>query len=106
MSDVPVRQAAGASAARRLGSGATAGEGVQNLLCAAQATTALIALVAAGEGLAVLDPIAALVISAIAIKECAGVWRRDGEDCCALTGSRELGAAVLVRCPRGVEADM
>src|SRR4051812_37067287 len=35
---------------RRLDSGATAGEGTQNLLCAAQALAALIAVVAAGSG--------------------------------------------------------
>lgn len=69
--------------ARRLDSNATAGEGIQNLLCAAQAAAALVALLAAGAGLAILDPIAAVVISAIAIRECAGLWRGDGCDCCA-----------------------
>lgn len=72
--------------AKRLGSGATAGEGVQNLLCAAQAATALAALLAAGAGLALLDPIAALVISAIAVKECAALWRGESDDCCAPIG--------------------
>lgn len=72
--------------ARQLGSGATAGEGVQNLLCAAQAAAALVALIGAGAGLAILDPIAAFVISAIAIKECTALWRGDGEDCCAPIG--------------------
>ena len=71
---------------RQLGSDATAGEGVQNLLCAAQAAAALVALVGAGAGLAILDPIAAFVISAIAIKECADLWRGDGDDCCAPVG--------------------
>lgn len=72
--------------ADRLGSGATAGEGVQNLLCAAQAATALVALLAAGAGVAILDPIAALVISAIAVKECTALWRGEGDDCCAPIG--------------------
>src|SRR5262249_7169472 len=45
---------------RRLGSGATAGEGVQNLLCAGQALAALIAVSAAGAGIAFIDPLAAL----------------------------------------------
>ena len=67
--------------ARRLDSNATAGEGVQNLLCAAQAAAALVALIGAGAGLAILDPIAALVISGIAVKECVGLWR--GEPDCA-----------------------
>jgi len=64
---------------RRLDSGATSGEGVQNLLCAAQALAALIALVAAGAGVAFLDPLAALIIAGIAAKE--GVELRRGEEC-------------------------
>lgn len=71
---------------RRLGSNATAGEGIQNILCAAQAAAALVAVVGAGAGLAILDPIAALVISAIAIKECAGLWRGEDDDCCSPVG--------------------
>ncbi|MCW3040631.1 MAG: putative conserved integral rane protein [Solirubrobacterales bacterium] len=72
--------------ARRLDSSATAGEGIQNLLCAAQATAALIALLGAGAGLQILDPIAALVISAIAVRECTDLWRGKGDDCCAPIG--------------------
>lgn len=72
--------------AKRLDSGATAGEGVQNLLCAAQAAAALIALIGAGAGLQILDPIAALVISAIAVKECTALWRGESDDCCAPVG--------------------
>jgi divalent metal cation (Fe/Co/Zn/Cd) transporter len=68
---------------RRLGSSATAGEGIQNLLCAAQAAAALVALIGAGAGLAILDPIAAFVISAIAIRECVALWRGEPDDCCA-----------------------
>lgn len=64
---------------RRLDSGATAGEGMQNLLCAGQALAASIAIVGAGSGLAVLDPIAALFIAAAAAKEGAELWR--GEEC-------------------------
>ena len=71
---------------RQLDSDATAGEGVQNLLCAAQAAAALVALVGAGAGLAILDPIAAFVISGIAIKECAALWRGEGDDCCGPVG--------------------
>jgi divalent metal cation (Fe/Co/Zn/Cd) transporter len=72
--------------ANRLGSAATAGEGVQNLLCAAQAAAALVALIGAGSGVAVLDPIAALVISAIAVRECVELWQGEGDDCCAPVG--------------------
>jgi hypothetical protein len=72
--------------AERLGSSATAGEGVQNLLCAAQAAAALTALWGAGVGLSFLDPIAALAISGIAVKECLELWRGESEDCCAPVG--------------------
>jgi divalent metal cation (Fe/Co/Zn/Cd) transporter len=65
---------------RRLDSGATSGEGVQNLLCAAQALAALVALLGASAGLAVLDPLAALLIAGIATKEGVELWR--GEECC------------------------
>lgn len=67
---------------RRLDSGATAGEGIQNIMCAVQAATALIAVGAAGIGIGFLDPLAALVIAGIALKEGRDGWR--GEDtCCA-----------------------
>lgn len=79
--------------AKRLGSDATAGEGVQNILCAAQAAAALVALVGAGAGLAILDPIAAFVISAIAIRECVSLWRGEGDDCCAPIGFEDPAAA-------------
>lgn len=72
--------------AKRLDSSATAGEGVQNVLCAAQAAAALIVLVAAGSGLQILDPIAALVISGIAVKQCTELWRGETDDCCAPLG--------------------
>jgi divalent metal cation (Fe/Co/Zn/Cd) transporter len=74
--------------AERLGSAATAGEGVQNLLCAAQATAALIALVGAAAGFNVIDPIAALVVAAIAVKESVELWR--GDECCAPVGFADL----------------
>ena len=70
----------------RLGSGATAGEGVQNLMCAAQAAAALIALVGAAAGIGVIDPIAALLIAAIAVKESMKLWNGEGAECCAPVG--------------------
>jgi divalent metal cation (Fe/Co/Zn/Cd) transporter len=70
---------------RRLGSGATAGEGVQNLMCAAQAAAALIALVGASAGLGILDPVAALLIAGLAARESVELWR-GGDDCCAPIG--------------------
>ena len=68
---------------RRLDSQATAGEGIQNLLCAGQALAALIAVLAAGVGVAVIDPLAALLIAGIAAKEGAELWR--GEECACHT---------------------
>lgn len=67
--------------AARLGSGATAGEGVQNYLCGAQAAAVLV-------GLAVtaslddgwwFDPAIGLVIAALAVWQGIRSWR--GEDC-------------------------
>jgi len=67
---------------RQLDSRATSGEGIQNLMCAVQAATALIALAGAGVGLSWLDPVAAVAIAGIALKEGRDAWR--GEDtCCA-----------------------
>jgi divalent metal cation (Fe/Co/Zn/Cd) transporter len=64
---------------RRLASGATTGEGLQNLLCAGQAAAALVAVATAGS-LPWLDPVAAFVIAAVAAREGAALWR--GEDSC------------------------
>lgn len=71
---------------RALGSRATAGEGVQNLMCALQATAALIALIAAGAGLGIVDPIAALLVAGIATKESIALWSGEEDDCCAPVG--------------------
>jgi divalent metal cation (Fe/Co/Zn/Cd) transporter len=66
----------------RLGSGATAGEGTQNLMCAAQAAGVLLALlvVAAWPGAWPVDPIIALGIAAWSAWEGHRSWR--GADCC------------------------
>jgi divalent metal cation (Fe/Co/Zn/Cd) transporter len=80
---------------RRLESGATAGEGTQNLLCAAQALAALIAVTAAGAGVTVIDPVAALLIAAIAAKEGLELWRGEECDCHSvldLDASHESGS--------------
>jgi divalent metal cation (Fe/Co/Zn/Cd) transporter len=65
---------------RRLASAATAGEGTQNLLCAGQAAAALTAVATAG-ALPWLDPVAALVIAAIAAHEGLELWR-GADSCC------------------------
>jgi divalent metal cation (Fe/Co/Zn/Cd) transporter len=70
---------------RQLGSSATAGEGKQNLMCAAQALAALIALIGASAGLDVIDPIAAILIAALAARESVALWQGEN-DCCAPIG--------------------
>ena len=67
---------------QRLGSGATAGEGTQNLLCAYLAAGVLASLALnATLGLWWADPAVALGIAALAVKEGHQTWR--GEGCCA-----------------------
>lgn len=77
---------------QRLGSDATTGEGIQNLMCAAQAAAALIALVGASAGMSVIDPIAALVVAAIATTESVQLWRGEQDDCCARVGFADPAA--------------
>ena len=66
----------------RLGSAATAGEGTQNYLCAAQAAAVLfgLAVTAAWPAAWWLDPAIGLGIAAVAVREGAESWR--GDDCC------------------------
>lgn len=64
-----------------LGSVATRGEGTQNLLCAYLAAAVLVGLIGnALFGLWWLDPVAALVVAGVALKEGVNSWR--GEGCC------------------------
>jgi divalent metal cation (Fe/Co/Zn/Cd) transporter len=66
----------------RMGSVATKGEGRQNLLCAYLSAALLVGLTGnAALGLWWLDPVAALVIAAVALREGVEAWR--GEGCCA-----------------------
>jgi divalent metal cation (Fe/Co/Zn/Cd) transporter len=68
--------------ADKLDSVATRGEGTQNLLCAYLAAAVLVGLLGnALFGLWWLDPAAALVVAAVAVKEGRESWR--GEGCCA-----------------------
>jgi divalent metal cation (Fe/Co/Zn/Cd) transporter len=69
----------------RLGSGATAGEGTQNILCALLAVAVLAGLL----GMALfgawwLDPLAALLIAGVAVKEGREAWEGEGcgQACC------------------------
>ena len=66
---------------RTLGSGATAGEGIQNLLCALLAAAVLVGLTANSLlGAWWLDPVIALGVAAVALREGRSAWR--GEQCC------------------------
>ena len=72
-------------AKRRLGaqldSNATAGEGTQNLMCAAQGAAVLVGLAAnAWFGAWRLDPFIALLLAGWAIREGRAAWQ--GQDCC------------------------
>ncbi len=66
----------------RLGSGATAGEGTQNYLCAAQAAAVLagLAITAAWPAAWPADPVIGLGIAATATREGIRSWR--GDPCC------------------------
>jgi divalent metal cation (Fe/Co/Zn/Cd) transporter len=67
---------------RRLGSGATAGEGTQNMLCAYLATAVLTGLVLnTAFGLWWADPAVALAVAVLALYEGRELWQ--GEGCCA-----------------------
>jgi len=71
----------------RLGSAATAGEGAQNLLCAYMAAGVLIGLAAnAALGWWWLDPIIALAIAAIAVREGREAWAGEGCACDTVPG--------------------
>jgi divalent metal cation (Fe/Co/Zn/Cd) transporter len=68
--------------AARLGSAATAGEGTQNYLCAAQAAAVLtgLAITAAWPGGWWIDPVIGLALAAVAVREGTRSWR--GDNCC------------------------
>ena len=69
--------------AQRLGSGATAGEGTQNILCGAQAAAVLVGLAAnAAVGAWWLDPLIGVFIAVVAVKEGREAWRGETCACC------------------------
>lgn len=79
---MPVLGRAKRTIGERLGSGATAGEGTQNILCACMAAGVLLGLVAnAAFGLWWIDPAMALGIAALAVNEGREAWA--GDACCA-----------------------
>lgn len=75
----------------RLGSGATAGEGTQNLLCAYLAAAVLVGLLANQFfGWWWLDPVAGLAVAAAAVREGREAWL--GKNCCSVPGLEAGGA--------------
>ena len=69
----------------RLGSNATAGEGTQNLICAALAAAVLAGLATnALFGWWWLDPLVGLGVAAVAVKEGVDAWRGEGCECAAV----------------------
>ncbi|MEZ5074177.1 MAG: cation transporter [Solirubrobacterales bacterium] len=83
--------------ARRLGSQATHGEGTQNLLCAYLAAAVFLGLAAnALVGAWWLDPFAALLVAAVAVREGVQTWR--GEGCCAATALDSAGRPAADDC--------
>jgi divalent metal cation (Fe/Co/Zn/Cd) transporter len=66
----------------KLGSGATVGEGLQNLLCGYLAIAVLVGLLANTLfGIWWLDPLVALGIAAVAVREGQKAWRGEACDC-------------------------
>ena len=81
---MPVLGIAKRRLADTLGSSATRGEGTQNLLCAYLAAAVLVGLLGnALFGLWWLDPVAALVVAGVAVREGVETWRGEGcAECC------------------------
>jgi len=76
----------------QLGSGATAGEGAQNMLCAYLAAGVLAGLLAnAVFGLWWPDPAVALGIAALAVREGREAWQGEGCACAAIPGLEDDG---------------
>ncbi|HEX8856632.1 MAG TPA: cation transporter [Thermoleophilaceae bacterium] len=80
---MPLLGAAKIRLAHQLESAATKGEGNQNLLCAYLAGAVLVGLIGnALFGLWWLDPLAALFIAGVAVREGRETWRGEGCACC------------------------
>jgi divalent metal cation (Fe/Co/Zn/Cd) transporter len=82
---------------QQLGSTATASEGTQNMLCAYLSLALLIGLGGnALFGAWWLDPIAALTVAAVAVREARSSWR--GEDCCTSTLAHDASTSCSGDC--------
>ncbi|AUH44957.1 cation transporter [Streptomyces sp. CMB-StM0423] len=83
---MPFLSAAQRRAGRELGSASAVADSRQTLLCTYLSAVLLLGLVLnATVGWAFADPVAALVIAAIAVREGRNAWR--GEACCAVPGA-------------------
>jgi divalent metal cation (Fe/Co/Zn/Cd) transporter len=90
---MPVLGVAKQRLGQRLDSGATAGEGTQNMLCAYLAGAVLIGLALnAWAGWWWADPLIALAVAGVAVKEGIESWRGDGCDCATVPGLNHPGA--------------
>jgi divalent metal cation (Fe/Co/Zn/Cd) transporter len=84
LATMPSLALAKARVARRIGSSATASEGRQNMLCAYLAAALLCGLLANTLlGWWWADPIVAIGIAALAVREARDAWRGESCDCCA-----------------------
>ncbi|WP_151476435.1 cation transporter [Streptomyces albicerus] len=89
---MPFLSAAQRRAGRELGSASAVADSRQTLLCTYLSAVLLLGLVAnATLGWSWADPVAALVIAAVAVKEGRDAWRGDG--CCAAPGVTVKDAA-------------
>ncbi|AXK37462.1 cation transporter [Streptomyces armeniacus] len=96
---MPFLSAAQRRAGRELGSASAVADSKQTLLCTYLSGVLLVGLVAnAALGWSWADPLAALVIAAVALKEGREAWR--GENCCAVPPT----ATVQKRAPDGEDA--
>jgi divalent metal cation (Fe/Co/Zn/Cd) transporter len=84
LATMPVLANAKAKVGHALGSSATTSESRQTMLCAYLSAALLVGLAAnAIGGWWWADPIAALVIAGVALREARGAWRGDACDCCS-----------------------
>ena len=89
---MPVLSVAQRRTGRRLGSNAVVADGTQTLLCSYLSAVLLVGLVLnATLGWSWADPLAGLVIAAVAAKEGLEAWR--GKGCCAPAGAFRTGSA-------------
>ena len=89
---------------RALGSNAVVADSTQTLLCTYLSAVLLVGLVLnATLGWAWADPIAGLVIAAVAVREGREAWR--GEGCCAPSGRGHAGDGDACGCSDGACAD-